>query len=708
MKPLLLVVALLSLSSFAAAADLPARPAFQNNLMPEPASLQVQPGRFTIDPSFTVAITGNCDDRATSYAQRALTRIESRTGIQLTSALVSDATAARLVISCDEPGPSIPSLDQDESYELTVTAQQVTLKAHQTVGALRGIETFLQLLTADRDGYYLPLVAIKDQPRFRWRGLLIDVSRHFEPVSEIERTLDGMAAVKLNVLHLHLTDDQGFRVESRKYPKLQEMGSDGHYYTQDQIRQIVAYARDRGIRVVAEFDMPGHSISWFVGYPELASGPGPYSIHHKYGILDAAMDPTRKQTYKFLDGFLGEMSKLFPDAYMHIGGDESNGKQWRANPKIEAFMQDHGIKDTPGLQTYFNAQLLKILEKHDKKMVGWDEIFQPDLPRDIVIQSWRGQASLSASARQGYQGILSAGYYLDHISPAGEHYLVDPVPANTDLTPDQASHILGGEACMWAEVVDPETIDSRVWPRTAAIAERLWSPQSVRDVPDMYRRLAAVSIELEEFGLTHLSYRGVMLRRIAGTANIAPLKTLVAALSPETFSGRIRQQHPTPDTPLTRLVDATVPDCPVCLQLPSWVDGFLTDAPNFLQNEAELSRTFKSWRDIKPAADVILANAPILQEAEPRIQQLSSMGQTGLEAIAYLQSGVAPPAGWKDAKLALLDEAAKPSALVRFVWLPYFRRLVIAAAEVDQLKSLPAQQWNDQVKQDAQPPEHGK
>src|SRR5204863_3755159 len=185
--------------------------------------------------------------------------------------------------------------------------------APTVVGALHGLETLLQLIDADRDGYYLPGVSIQDQPRFPWRGLLIDVGRHYEPMEVLKRNLDAMAAVKLNVLHWHLTEDQGFRIESKKFPELTGLGSDGLYYTQDQAREIIAYARERGIRVVPEFDMPGHVQSWLVGYPELGSAPGPFEVARKWGVMDATFDPSNEKVYKFLDVFIGEMAKLFPD-----------------------------------------------------------------------------------------------------------------------------------------------------------------------------------------------------------------------------------------------------------------------------------------------------------------------------------------------------------------------------------------------------------
>src|SRR5438552_12994543 len=422
-----------------------------HNLMPVPASVNLGPGRLAIKNNFTVATRGFSDARLQSGIARALKRLAGRTGLTLSPNPAISEAEATLLIQCQGAGQVVPSVAENESYQLEISDKQATLVAPTVVGALRGLETMLQLVDADREGYYLPGVSIQDQPRFPWRGLLIDVGRHYETMEVLKRNLDAMAAVKLNVLHWHLTEDQGFRVESKKFPKLHTLGSDGLFYTQDQVREIIAYARDRSIRVMPEFDIPGHSTSWLVGYPELGSAPGPYKIERGAGIFEPALDPTREQTYKFLDAFLGEMAGLVPDAYMHIGGDENEGKQWDRNPQIQAFMKEKGIKDNHALQAYFNQRVLKILQKHHKKMIGWEEILHPDLPKDAVIHSWRGPASLAEAAKKGYNGILSAGYYIDLIYPASQHYLADPIPADTSLTPDEAKYILGGEATMWGE-----------------------------------------------------------------------------------------------------------------------------------------------------------------------------------------------------------------------------------------------------------------
>ena len=652
--------------------------AFVNTLMPEPAHLAVENGDLPLTPSFTTATDSFRDARLDNAIARMLKQLENHAGIQI--ALTPSASkTGTLIISVDRPGEAVQNVDENESYSLDVTPNGAHLKAATDVGAMHGLQTFLQLVQAGGSSYFVPAVSIQDTPRFRWRGLMIDCSRHFEPIPVIKRTLDGMAAVKLNVFHWHLSDDQGFRIESKVFPKLTELGSDGEFYTQDQAREIVAYARARGIRVVPEFDIPGHAQSWFVGYPDLASAPGPYQVEHQYGVFDPVMDPTRDSTYKFLDKFIGEMADIFPDPYMHIGGDENNGVQWKNSPRIQAFMKKHNLHNTSDLQTYFNQRLLPILKKHHKRMVGWDEIFAPGLSKDAVIESWRGFGSLSASAKQGYEGILAAGYYLDQIEPAGQHYEVDPMPANSDLTPEEKSHILGGEAAMWGEHVTPRSIDSRIWPRTAAIAERLWSPQSVNNVDDMYRRLWVENIRLESLGLTQISNESVGLRQLAGTAAIGPLRILASVLQPVGFSERYELQHTSQLTPMDHLIDAVRPDPPSRHGMKMLVHEYLT---NHDQATGErLESIFERWITAGPGAQKLMENAPLLQPAEPRAQQLVVLGNIGIEALNYIGKNQAAPKNWAQQKLALIDEAQKPVGLVRFTVLDPLRDLVKAVRQ---------------------------
>ncbi|MCA1578755.1 MAG: family 20 glycosylhydrolase [Acidobacteria bacterium] len=653
------------------------------DLMPLPASITVNKDRLAIDESFKVAIRGHSDARLQAAVARFVKRLEGRTVYSFAPGLAVDDQLTTLIVHCEGPGlgKDVPVLNENESYRIDITDRQALLSAPTVVGAIRGLETVLQLLNSDRRGFFLPGVKIQDQPRFPWRGLLIDVARHFEPVEVLKRNLDAMAAVKLNVLHWHLTEDQGFRVESKKFPKLHQLGSDGNYYTQEQIKDVIAYARDRGIRVMPEFDIPGHATSWLVGHPELGSAPGPYTIERRPGIFEPALDPTREEVYKFLDVFLSEMAALFPDAYMHIGGDENEGKQWDRNPAIQAYMKGKGIKDNHALQAYFNTRLLKILQKNGKKMIGWDEILQPELPKDVAIHSWRGTAALAEAARKGYDGILSNGYYIDLIFPASQHYAADPLPADSTLTPEQAKHVLGGEATMWAEWVTHETIDSRIWPRTAAIAERLWSPRHVTDVNDMYRRLAVISLQLEELGLAHKKNQDMMLRRLVRTDDIGPLRTLVSVIEPVKEYRRYQQRPQTMLSPLTGVVDATLPDSEAARRFAFMVDAFLADAPRFQLYRSELGQMLADWQTAGAALEPLIDRSPALKEVKPLANNLSVLGETGMEALTYLKLGVPSTPEWRKASELKMDEASKPYGALEFVVIPSVRKLILATGK---------------------------
>ena len=653
---------------------------FSNTLMPQPSSLHVDAGQYVFTTDFSAATEKFHDARLDEAIARAMRRLANETGVPLSAEPAAGATA-QFVISVDGPGESVQSIDENESYSLAVTPQSVHLTAATDVGAMRGLATLVQLVQNDGQRFFLPAVSIQDSPRFRWRGLMIDCSRHFEPISVIERTLDGMEAVKLNVFHWHLSDDQGFRIQSDVFPLLTQVGSNGQFYTQQQAREIVEYARARGIRVVPEFDMPGHASSWMVGYPQLGSAAGPFNIQTGFGIFDPVMDPTRDSTYQFLDKFIGEMAAIFPDKYLHIGGDENNGVEWKNNSRIQAFMSAHHITSTAELQAYFNQRLLKIVTKHGKRMDGWDEVLTPDLPKSVTIQSWRGVASLSQAAQQGHDGILSSGYYLDHTVPASTYYANDPIPAESTLDAAGRAHILGGEACMWGEYVNEHTIDARIWPRTAAIAERLWSPQSVNDVDDMYRRLNVESLRLEAIGLPQISEEYSSLRSLAGTPRIDSLRVLASTLEPVDFGLRSRwshQHHVTTQTPLDHVVDALPPDPPFRHHFQLLVASYLSSPQADSPQAAELHATFEQWVAAQSGVERLMENSPLLAEAKARPAQLAQLGNIGVEALSYLSSGKAAPAGWAATQLSTIQAAAEPVVMTEFDVLDPLRSLVNA------------------------------
>jgi len=647
-----------------------------------------------MDANFSVSLSGAgaSDPRLRDLAARATARVSRQTGIPMIPRLVQapNATLNVVVEGRDHKGPQ--RLGDNERYSLQAADNKIRLSADAPLGVLRGLETFLQLIAPNPPGsvgWSVPPVSIRDEPRFPWRGLSLDVSRHFIPLDSVKRTIDGMAAVKLNVFHWHLSDDQGFRIESRKYPRLQQLGSDGQFYTQAEVKDVIDYARNRGIRVVPEFDIPGHATSWLVAYPALASGKGPYEIVHSRGTVTALIDPTKESTYKFMDGFVGEMAKLFPDEYFHIGGDEVNTREWRQSRRIQSFMRKRHIPNEKALQVYFNARLLKIVTKHGKHMEGWDEILQPNLPKSIVIQSWRGQESLWEAAREGFQGILSAGYYLDLMQPASQHYAIDPLvlpverrerllkenkPIPPDLSAGDAKKILGGEAAMWQELATAENLDAKLWPRLAAIAERLWSPRSTTDVDSMYRRLDSTNHWLQWLGLTQVSNLELMRERIAGTVPHAALDKFAEILEPVKGYSRHPQNYSS-FTPLNRLVDSIPPESNAAREFNEAVERYLSGAD---PNPETLTKRLSDWHDNAERILPTLRENSLLEENIPAAEAVVVLCQIGRDAIAArLQNRADAMKPDTSAKLASAVER-KGDILIQIA--PGVRKLVDALA----------------------------
>ncbi len=439
--------------------------------------------------------------------------------------------------------------------------------------------------------------------------------------------------------------------------------------------------------MVPEFDIPGHATSWVVSSPQLASAPGPYVIERKWGVFDPVLDPTNPNVYGLLDGFLGEMAALFPDAYIHIGGDENNGVQWSANAGIQAFIRGHNLKDNAGLHAYFNGRVHAILTRHGKQLIGWDEILHPDLPAGSVIHSWRGPQGITAAITRGFPTILSNGYYIDLCHPASVHYLNDPVPANSALTVAQQKLILGGEATMWSEWVTPETIDSRIWPRTAAIAERLWSPREIRDLPDMYRRLAIVGELLVEAGLQHESYIDPMLRQLAGDqaipADLAALRTVVDLLEPvKDYRRGGQQSNVTQSTPLDGLVDCARPDSAAARIFSGQVEAAVLAKSVSFESVAVIARQLSDWKSASVTLTSGLARqSPRLQAAQPLYAALTVACSVGEAALPLLVSRQTAPAGWLQRQCTALDAIAQPYDAAELSVIPALKRLVAAASE---------------------------
>lgn len=718
-------------------------------VMPLPAQLKLGNGFLTLDESFVHELVGLKTPRLERAMDRFYEKLSLHTGLNLGE---GDSYILTLVNTGNEMG--YPSLEDDESYSLKISGNRIILQASMETGILYGLESLLQLIVQQDDQWAWPFLKMVDRPRYPWRGIMIDACRHWIPKEVILRNLDAMATLKMNVFHWHLSEYQGFRVESRKFPRLHEMGSDGDYYSQDDIRQVVEYAADRGIRVIPEFDLPGHSTSWFVGYPELASAPGPYTLDTIFGILEPVLDPTREEVYDFLDQFFGEMAELFPDEYVHIGGDEVSTAHWDQNPHIQDYMKEHDLEDAHALQAHLNIRLQQLLASHGKKMMGWDEILHPELPReDIAVQTWRDHGTLWESARMGNRAILSAGYYLDYKQSASYHYNIDPafIPGAVDieidstnwkgwdctlemsdmvmegalylfdsgaelrgimnfmggsmgfdevitqgnriafttktnfgnldfevalegdsltgtaklamftlelegtrsggtdmeggkplpefrkidpLTPGEEANLVGGEACIWSEMVDGFTIESRIWPRAAAIAEKLWSPQVLTDnVDDMYRRLMVMDDRLEKQGLKHRANSRLLTSRMVSDPYLLPLQELVSVLHEDEFFSRMSLYDPSlyTTTPLDRVVDAALPESYV-------VYRFGKDVEHWVESSDEealdrITQSLETWAANHEKLAPAMEGSDYLKEVEPHSVHLSRLAQLSLEAI---------------------------------------------------------------------------
>ncbi|MBZ4042170.1 beta-N-acetylhexosaminidase [Flavobacterium hibisci] len=630
----------------------------QLNLMPWPQNVVLNDGSFTLNKSFKVNITGNPNPRIFGGVTRFLRRLDGRTGLFFGQDFVTklnEVPTAELQINCAKSGKI--GLYEDESYHLDIKQNKITIDATSDLGALHGLETLLQILQNNSKTFYFPNAQISDFPRFTWRGLMIDAARHFQPVDVIKRNLDGLAAMKMNVFHWHLVDDQGWRIEMKKHPKLIELASDGMYYTQEEIKNIVKYADERGILIVPEIDVPGHGTAILTAYPEIGSKAitvkggaekniqgtafTTYTVERNAGIFTPTLDPTNPKTYQLLSEIFDEVCPLFPGDYFHIGGDENEGKDWDANPKIQEFKKKNKLATNHELQTYFTMQLAPMLKKHGKQLMGWEEILTKNLSKEAIVHSWRGPnegvlpgQSLAEAVKKGYKTVLSNGYYIDLMYPIESHYLTDPMPKGVELTAEEKARILGGEAPMWTELVTPETIDSRIWPRTAAIAERLWSAENITDVADMRRRLETVSFRLEELGLTHIRNKDVILRNIANNQNIKALSEFSNVCEP--LKGYTRNKDGTEYqtySPFTLFADACTPDAKDALAFDEAVKQYLANKTP--ESKAIVAAFFSKWITLNKELYDLSANAPLVQPILPLAKKLSDASQ---ELLLFLDN----------------------------------------------------------------------
>ena len=653
MRPLVHLGASLTLLAFAA---LPATA--QPSLTPQPKSAIWSDGALKLEGAFRVTWRDCHDVRMTPALARFQHDAAALTGMDL-----SRQAGPALNIAC-RADPTA------EGYRLAITAEGVALDADGPLGVLRGLATLRQLIETTPPGAALPYARIDDAPRFVWRGLMIDTVRHFMSLETVKRQIDAMERVKLNVLHLHLSDDQGFRVESKRYPKLQATG-DGQFYTQAQVRELVAYAAARGVRIVPEFDVPGHTRAVAEAYPQFALAPAKPA--NPLAAMDRALDPTKDETYRFLDALFGEMASLFPDAYFHAGGDEVSDAVWLDHPHVQAFMKAQGLASKQALESHFHRRVAAILKTHGKTMIGWEEVAADGTAsKDVVIQAWQTSNATSDAVAKGHRTIVSAGYYLDLLEPASFHYQYDPLdtssagltPAEAErgrklnplvaaimkdalvakplppLTPEQEKLVLGGEAPMWAEIATDEMLESRLWPRAAALAERFWSPRTVRDTDDLYRRLPVLQDQLQLQGLQDQANQARMVARLAPGAS-EPVQTLLDLVGPTRNMARdhrilamLRGQKIVQE--LNTLADAAPVDSLVAhrfeARAKTYARGDRSEAP-------ALRADLTIWRANDARFQAIAKGRPALEAALPISADVAEMAQIGLAALDAIETG---------------------------------------------------------------------
>jgi len=494
-----------------------------------------------------------------------------------------------------------------EGYRLSSQSTGVSIEASTEAGLFHGLQTFRQLLHAGEPGT-VPRVEIWDAPRFPYRGMHLDVARHFFPVAAVERYIDLLSRYKFNTFHWHLTDDQGWRIQITAYPKLTDVGScrretivekhfdpyigDGipycGFYTQDEIRQVVAYAAARHITIVPEIEMPGHAKAALASYPELACTPGPFEVGTVWGVEEDIFCPS-EATFAFLEGVLTEVMALFPGPYIHIGGDEAPKARWKSSDLAQSIIQREQLADEHALQSWFVQRIERFLNAHGKRLIGWDEILEGGLAPNATVMSWRGVSGGIAAAQQGHDVIMTptSHAYFDYAQgdpalepfsiggnlPLEKVYSFEPVP--DVLTPAEAAHIIGAQGNVWTEyIVSPYRLEFMVFPRMLAMAEVTWSPASARDWAGFLARLPSVFAALDRLGVNYRVPSVVGLERDQRTPSDTAVVTLTSPLATGVIRYTLDGSTPTENAaeyaaPLTLPVDSAGTVVTAAVFLPS-------------------------------------------------------------------------------------------------------------------------------------------
>ncbi|MGA2669477.1 MAG: family 20 glycosylhydrolase [Ignavibacteria bacterium] len=499
-------------------------------LIPYPASVTREAGSFMITDSTVIIVN---DSSAYSSAEIFKEYIFRNYGIELSVELLSGAQNNFISLS-----DAVYDKAEPESYYLVITPNSINAVG-DGAGLFHALQTIIQLLPLEKtDSIEVPCMEIRDYPRYKWRGMHLDVSRHFFPKEFIKRYIDFLALYKMNMFHWHLTDDQGWRIEIKKYPKLTEIGSwrngtlighysqfphrydstrYGGYYTQDDIKEIVEYAEKRYITIVPEIEMPGHSLAALASYPEYSCTGGPFEVANEWGVFEDVYCP-REETFKFLEDVLTEVMELFPGKYIHVGGDEVPKDSWKQCKDCQELMKKEGLKDENELESYFIRRIEKFINSKGRTMIGWDEILEGGLAPNAVVMSWRGTKGGIEAARQNHDVVMTPGgyCYFDHYqgnpkfepiaiggyTPVEKVYSFEPTPDS--LTQEEQKHILGAQGNVWTEYIPAAgQVEYMVFPRVCALSEVLWSPKEQRNYDNFKKRLIQHFALLDKLGINY-------------------------------------------------------------------------------------------------------------------------------------------------------------------------------------------------------------
>jgi hexosaminidase len=526
------------------------------SVIPKPNKIEVKSGEFSLTPN-TRIILPDGDENLQVVAEQLASRLRAVTGYPFEIVRRSGKSSNTILLTANSKEEELES----EGYELNISKEAVSIKGRTPAGVFYGVQTFYQLLPpeVEKNGlvpgksWSVPCIRIEDQPRFRWRGMHLDVARHFFPKEFVKKYIDVLASYKMNTFHWHLTDDQGWRIEIKKYPRLTQIGSQrketmgdckpyGGFYTQDEIREIVRYAKERFITIVPEIEMPGHCLAALASYPELSCSGGPFNVGTEWGVINDVYCAGSEKTFEFLEDVIDEVSSLFPGQFFHIGGDECPKIRWSNCVRCQNRIKAEGLKDEHELQSYFIKRIEKILNARRKRLIGWDEILEGGLAPNATVMSWRGvQGGIEAAKASHdvvmtptshcyfdyFQGVAGEPRTVSGFLPIDTVYSFEPVPG--DLSADGARHILGAQGNVWTEwMPDSAQVEFMVLPRLCAMSEVLWTEQSRRDLRDFTQRLEK---HYDRFVARDLNFRVPTPLGIGGTRVIFG-DTLVAMKSP--------------------------------------------------------------------------------------------------------------------------------------------------------------------------------